>query len=150
MPLKRKAAKFTLAGMLVMICCLAGLSFLHTDEFYGDHHPIGIVINNLLLPVAGIAVLFWGLLTEDNFITKMLASAPMVLFGKSSYIFYLVHLGLFATVFYNGITHNPLLLFIYLNIVSVLLYLGFEKPVNMFLRKKLLRPERIIVSKNER
>ena len=73
----------------------------------------------------------------------------MVLLGKSSYIFYLVHLGVFALLFYNGITHNPIVLFLYLNAISVLLFLGFERPVNRWLRRILLEKDPII-AKNEK
>ncbi len=134
-------SKFTIIGTLVIIACVYGLSLLHTDEFYGDHHPAGILINNLVLPVFGIAVLFYGLLTEKNIITRFLSSSPMILFGKSSYVFYLIHLGIAATLFYTKVSGNVILLFIFLNLLSVLIYKGFEHPVNIWLRKNLLRKE---------
>lgn len=139
-------SKFTIIGTIMIIACVYGLSLLHTDEFYGDHHPAGILINNLVLPVFGIAVLFYGLLTEKNIITKFLSSAPMVLFGKSSYVFYLIHLGIAATLFYTRVSNNIILLFIFLNVMAVLIYKGFEHPVNIWLRKKLLRKEPAIAS----
>lgn len=139
-------SKFTIIGTIIIIACVYGLSLLHTDEFYGDHHPAGILINNLVLPVFGIAVLFYGLLTEKNIITKFLSSAPMVLFGKSSYVFYLIHLGIAATLFYTRVSNNIILLFIFLNVLAVLIYKGFEHPVNVWLRKKLLREEPTIAS----
>ncbi len=135
---KTNSLKFTLSGIVIIFFCIIGLSLLHTNEHYGDYTLGGIIINNLVLPVAGISLLFWGLLTEVNFITKILSSAFMILFGKSSYIFYLVHVGFFALFFYNSISQNPLLLFIFLNIISVLIYKTFEHPVNKWLRKKLL------------
>ncbi len=137
-PARSNSLKFTMAGILVIFLCVLGLSLLHTDEHFGDYPPEGIFINNFLLPVAGISILFWGLLTEANFVTRFLASGMMTSFGKSSYIFYLVHVGFFAMFFYNSISHNPIFNFIFINIISVLLYWIFEYPVNKWLRKKLL------------
>lgn len=135
---KNNSLKFTFSGIGIMFLCIVGLSLLHTDKHYGDYTTAGIIINNLVLPVAGISILFWGLLTEVNFVTRFLSSGAMILFGKSSYIFYLIHVGFFALFFYNSISQNPLFAFIFLNIISVLLYKLFEYPANKWLRKKLL------------
>lgn len=137
-PLK-KSIVYTSIGIGVIFICLSGLSLLHTDLHYGDYYAKGIIINNLILPVFGISLLFWGLLTEKNFITGLLSSRTMVLLGKSSYIFYLIHVGVFTAIFYPAISTNIIFLFIYLNVLSILLYKGFEHPVNKWLRRKLLR-----------
>jgi hypothetical protein len=48
---------------------------------------------------------------------------------------------MFATVIYRDISWNPLVVFFGLNAIAVLLYLGFEKPMNIWLRKKLLKKD---------
>jgi peptidoglycan/LPS O-acetylase OafA/YrhL len=131
----KKSGKCTLAGMVAMIACIAGLSLLHTDTQYGDYHPVGIVINNMILPIAGISVLYWGLLTERNIINSILASPLFVLLGRASYAFYLIHVGIFAEWFIKNVSENPGLLFLYLNVVSILLYKFLEHPVNALIKK---------------
>jgi len=138
-PLKTKGSKYTITGMAGICICVAGLAMLHTDEHYGDYFTAGIIINNIILPAGGIAVLFWGLLTESNIISKLLSTKAFVLLGQSSYIFYLVHVGAFAIIVYTHITANPILYFICLNVIALILYLCFEKPLNIWLRKKLLK-----------
>ena len=149
---KRKQPKisdsiiYTSIGVFIILLLLLILSRLHTDLHYSDYFPLGIFINNLLLPLSGIAILFWGLLNEKNIITEFLSSSFMILAGKSSYIFYLIHVGIFMTVFYKSVTSNPIAVFIYLNIVSILLYKVIEHPLNTFFRNKFLKPEKPIIS----
>ncbi len=130
---------YTFCGIVVIALSVFLLSLLSTGQYLGDHHPLGILINNLLLPVAGIAVLFWGLLTEQNIITKILASKPMVLFGKSSYVFYLIHVGFLTTFFAQNISGHPIVVFIFLNTMAVLLYKLVESPLHIWLNKKLIK-----------
>jgi peptidoglycan/LPS O-acetylase OafA/YrhL len=134
-----KKINFTITGIVVMMLCVFGLSLLHTNEHYGDYYAVGIVLNNLILPLAGISVLYWGLLTEQNIITTILSSKLFTLLGKSSYAFYLIHLGLFAELFYFNVSKNPALYFIYLNVLAIALYQFFEHPLNQFLKNKWRR-----------
>lgn len=130
---------FTYTGLIVITACIFTLSLLHTNVAYGDHHPFGIVINNLLLPVFGISIFYFGLLTETTFISKFLSYPFMVEFGKSSYIFYLIHLTVITYFISSYISGNPLIIFVILNIISVILYRLFEHPVNLQVRKTFLK-----------
>ena len=125
----------------------------------GLESPIGIITNNYFLCVA-VAVFFYGLLTEATIIKKVLATPFVELLGKSSYIFYLIHLGYMYVFIYNGINwlndktfilydkwgvdwHSPfeyegvniLYAFVLLNVVSVILFKFIEEPLNHFIRK---------------
>jgi peptidoglycan/LPS O-acetylase OafA/YrhL len=131
-----KAVKFTLLGMAGIVACIIGLAALHTQKNYGDYHPVGIIINNLVLPITGISALYWGLLTERNAVTRVLASRLFILLGKASYAFYLIHVGFIADWFMNNVSMHPVLLFLYLNVMAILLYQLFEHPVNEIIRKK--------------
>jgi peptidoglycan/LPS O-acetylase OafA/YrhL len=132
---------FTLGGIFVITFSVFLLSKLSTEQHLGDHHALGILINNLLMPIAGIAVLFWGLLTEQNIITKLLSTSTMVLFGKSSYVFYLIHIGFLTTFFVQNISGHPIVVFIFLNTMAVLLYKLVESPLHIWLNKKLLKKD---------
>lgn len=134
-----KKFSFTIAGIIMIAICVLGLSFFHTDEHYGDYYVGGIIINNLILPLTGISLLYWGLLTEQNMVTSLLSSKVFTLLGKSSYAFYLVHLGWFAEIFYFNVSKNPLIYFIYLNVLAIALYKFFEHPLNKFIKRRLSR-----------
>jgi peptidoglycan/LPS O-acetylase OafA/YrhL len=92
------------------------------------------IINNLFLPVFGIMPFFYGLIKEKNLIFKMLSSKYAILLGKSSYVFYLIHIGFFRS-YLELISTNYIFLFLSLNIIAITLYLFLEKPLNGFLRR---------------
>ncbi len=50
------------------------------------------LVMNALLPL-GIITWFWGLIHEATFVRKLLETGAADLLGKSSYIFYLIHVG---------------------------------------------------------
>lgn len=95
----------------------------------------GIMVNNFFLPVFGIAPLIYGLIYENNFVSKILKTPLFTLLGKSSYVFYLIHLGVFATFLMEHL-HNFILSFIFLNIISIALYWYVEKPLNILIKKE--------------
>ncbi len=160
----RKYPIFTILGIFgiaASIGIMAGIP-LHGIE-YGLYHPFGIVTNNLILPI-GIAFFYFGLIKEKSIIRNFLSSATMQLLGKSSYIFYLIHIGVIANfakiwtrsgvdAFYNWLDvkgfdwlsehlNDSVLfigtVFILLNLVSILLYKTIEEPVNLYIRKSKL------------
>jgi peptidoglycan/LPS O-acetylase OafA/YrhL len=92
----------------------------------------------------------------------------MQLLGKSSYIFYLLHIGVIANftkewtwvgidkmfnwMYENGMDWFPEhvndtllyigIVFIVLNLISIVLYKGIEEPVNLAIRKSRLLEKR--------
>jgi peptidoglycan/LPS O-acetylase OafA/YrhL len=125
----------------------------------GLHNPWGIVTNNYLLAIS-ITIFFYGLLTETTFLKKFLSHPFIELLGKSSYIFYLIHLGFMYNFIHQGMNslndyvfelydkwgvdwHSPfeydslnlLYAFIVLNIVSITLFKLIEEPLNHYIRK---------------
>ncbi|HEX3024336.1 MAG TPA: hypothetical protein VHP12_03920, partial [Chitinophagaceae bacterium] len=105
--------------------------------------------------------LFYGLIKEPTQLRNFLGSKLMVLLGKSSYIFYLIHIGFISTFVKNAVANNLeklsgwfdaknynwlseninssvvkiFLAFILLNLISVALFKFIEEPVNHFIRK---------------
>jgi peptidoglycan/LPS O-acetylase OafA/YrhL len=126
--------------IVIFICCIVRLG---NGQYSGLGHPFGILINNLLLPLFGIALLFWGLLTEKTIVSKVLGSKLFVLLGKSSYIFYLIHFG-FIQIFLHKFFQNSFLIFICLNILSIILFTYIEDPLNHYLRRKLKKQEQLV------
>lgn len=129
----------TYIGFAVIIICIYILA-LAANAGNGIEHPFGKVINNLILPLFGVSIFYLGLLTEKTIISKILQSRLCVFIGKSSYVFYLIHIGFLATLL-KGFISNSWLLFLILNLVAMLLFKYVEEPLNTLIRKRFLRPQ---------
>ncbi len=132
--------KYTLLGCAgVIVLCAAMIAVYR-------HVPLNtlatIVINNFLMPFP-IAVLYWGLLREDTMLSRALGGRIFGLLGRASYSFYLLH-----TLIIDYIS-VPILLphigsrlaavlvtFIVTWAVAIALYLFYEEPTNLFIRRK--------------
>lgn len=134
----------TSLGICLSFACVFALSLLQSDG-YGLFHPVGIVINNLVLPLFGVATFYYGLLTETTIVSRILSSRFVVFLGKSSYIFYLIHMGTVRNAIAAAMptTGNQvidyLLIFAILQIVSCSLFCLLEQPINDFVRKMARR-----------
>lgn len=127
---------FTYAGILGIIVCMYFISLYKGNFDYGIRHPVGKVLNTLVLPIFGIVPFFYGLLTEKTWISSLLGSKLFVFLGKSSYVFYLIHMSVIS-VFLHQYSPSILLLFLELNLVAMLIFKFIEEPLNLFIRKKL-------------
>ncbi len=162
-------SNYTYPAFALIFACPVVMGLLPIPHGWsaGLHHPIGIVINNFVL-ASVIAIFFYGLITETTFLKKLLASPLAELLGKSSFIFYLIHLGFFRDLLNNGLNllndqvfewydrHgldwyspfendvvNLVLQFVLLNLISIFLYKGIEEPLNHRIRRSnlLIRPK---------
>jgi len=160
----KKYPIFTFLGMLgiaASIGIMTGVPLVGIE--YGLYHPVGIISNNLILPI-GIAFFYFGIIKEKSLIRNFLSSTTMQLLGKSSYIFYLIHIGVIANftkiwtragvdALYNWLDLKGFdwfsehlndsvifigTVFIILNLVSILLYKTIEEPVNLYIRRSKL------------
>lgn len=164
----RKWPIFTFLGIIGIAGSIAIMASLPLDgREYGLYHPFGIFTNNVVLPI-GIALFYFGLIKEGSFVRTILSTNLMQLLGKSSYIFYLIHIGVIAN-FAKVITRkgidssftwmddngfywfpeniNDTLLyigtvFVILNVISIILYKSIEEPVNLAIRKSRLLEKR--------
>jgi peptidoglycan/LPS O-acetylase OafA/YrhL len=133
-PSKRKTY-FTWVGLVLMIVTILLLMIPGLDEArypVGLYTTAGLIINNWILPFA-IGVLFWGLITERTWVTKILSTKLFDLLGKSSYTFYLVHMGVISLLVVDlvpiWIIHLPIML-----MISIILYKLVEEPMNKWVR----------------
>lgn len=160
----RKTPLFTILGILGITSSIAILASIPLNGIeYGLYHPFGIFTNNLVLPI-GIALFYFGLIKEKSIVRRFLSTNTMQLLGKSSYIFYLLHIGVIANftkewtwvgidktfnwMYENGLDWIPEhvndtlvyigIVFIVLNLISIALYKGIEEPVNLAIRKSRL------------
>jgi len=105
----------------------------------GLFHPLGIFLNHGVIPLA-VAVFYAGLLIEETWLQKLLGSKFSVLLGQSSYAFYLIHVNLMRDFEKRG-GIDPVSLFIFLNLLSIFLFLKVEQPLHRLLQNRL--PQKI-------
>ncbi|MCC8427163.1 acyltransferase [Mucilaginibacter sp. UR6-11] len=152
---------YTYLGFLLIFLCVLVMALQPIPKGWaaGVESPTGIIVNNYFLCLA-VALFFYGILTETTALKRLLAMPFVELLGKSSYIFYLIHLGWLynlihkATEWLNNYVfelydkwgvnwHSPfeydklnlLYAFILLNALSVLLFKTIEEPLNHYIRK---------------
>ena len=87
----------TFTGALLMIFVVSLLAKINSpiDWYAGFRYSSAIALNNLLFP-AGVLLLLAGLLAEYSWLRTVLATPLLQVLGRSSYFFYLFHLGLFS------------------------------------------------------
>ncbi len=121
-------------GLLLVSSCLLWQAIVPTITahqarlFWSE-----LIVYNYLLPI-GIGIFFMGLLKEKSVIRRLLAQRIMQALGRSSYAFYLIHVGVVAKGLYKiGLTHTGLLFFL-LVLIAYVLYVRIEKPLQKRLR----------------
>jgi peptidoglycan/LPS O-acetylase OafA/YrhL len=152
---------YTYLGVVLVFLCVLVMAYQPIPKGWsaGVESPAGIIVNNYFLCVA-VALFFYGLLTETTLLKKLLALPFVELLGKSSYIFYLIHLGWMYNLIHRGTDwlndyvfglydkwgvdwHSPfeydklnlLYSFILLNAIAILLFKTMEEPLNHYIRK---------------
>lgn len=152
---------YTYLGFILIFLCVLVMAFQPIPKGWaaGVESPAGIITNNYFLCIA-VALFFYGLLTETTVLKKILATPFVELLGKSSYIFYLIHLGWVYTLIQTGFDglnnwvftlydkwgvawHSPfeydklnlLYAFVLLNALAILLFKLIEEPLNHYIRR---------------
>ena len=107
---------------------------------FGIQNPYYSAFSMVAFPPV-ICLLIGGLATESTWLSRFLGSAPLVLLGKASYCFYLIHMG-----YLQGYYHKLLPKswkadrywgeFLLLVLTAILLFFLVEKPLNRWLRAK--------------
>lgn len=97
----------------------------------------GKLINTLILPFLGIIPFYYGLIKSNSLLSRLLSSNIFQLLGKSSYVFYLIHIGVIHSLIGRYISTNIIINFVSTQVLSVLIWRYFEEPVNNFIRKKI-------------
>lgn len=152
---------YTYLGFVLMFVCVLGMALQPIPKGWsaGVESPVGIILNNYFLCLA-VALFFYGLLTEHTAFKNLLAKPFVELLGKSSYIFYLIHLGWLYNLLHTGFDRlneytftlydkwgiswaspfendklNLLYAFLLLNAISILLFKLVEEPLNHYIRR---------------
>lgn len=135
--LNRRVPVATIGGSISIVLAMWYMSTVKGQFPFGMFDIRGIITNNWILPF-GIAAFYYGLIKERSWLSQLLGSKLFDVLGKSSYAFYLVHIGIFATFITGYVTANVWFAFILLNLLSILLYYLVEHPLNIALRRWLL------------
>ena len=124
----------TYLGIFSVILYILGIPHLREFPFFKT--DIGRFIETGFLSFFGIAPFFWGLIYEKTLISKILSLPIMILLGKSSYVFYLIHKGFIPIFIDEYIWDNKLFLFIILNLISIILFKYIEEPANHWIKSQ--------------
>jgi peptidoglycan/LPS O-acetylase OafA/YrhL len=103
------------------------------DQEVGVLNLVGQIINNYFLPLFGIIPLIYGLTKEETFLSKLLSTELFDQLGKSSYVFYIIHMGVIQDLI-TKYTQSFLLLYFLILIISWLVYTYIEEPMNKFVK----------------
>lgn len=82
---------------------------------------------------------FWGLATEDNFVTRLMSTKFFTFMGQSSFSFYLIHKGFIAILLHQFVSTNFAVIFLIMNILGALLFYFVEEPLNLGIRKRFYK-----------
>jgi peptidoglycan/LPS O-acetylase OafA/YrhL len=138
---KVKGMTRTISGLLATLLVLTGTAFIYRSPA-GINYTLLIVLNNFLLPVA-VTLLYYGLITEDTLLARLLSGRLMGLLGRTSYSFYLLHplvIEMLARPYIQPyfVDHYNLfviIIFILTQLLAFGLYALYEEPLNVFIRK---------------
>jgi peptidoglycan/LPS O-acetylase OafA/YrhL len=123
---------FAFAGL---ISCQVALAALQGDGDYawGSKTTPGLFVNFIVFPIfAGLFI--YTLSAQSTGLQKFLGHKILVVLGKASYCFYLLHFGPFSS-WLTQYTKTWYYTFIAMNLVSVALWAIVEEPANHFIRK---------------
>lgn len=126
----------TYVGILCILVCIYFIPVGYNIDKIGIYY-YGLLLRNLLLPLF-IVLFYYGLIVERTKVSQVLGSKFFVLLGKSSYAFYLIHIGYFDS-FLKMLTSSVLLSFLFTNVAAIVIYYYFEEPVRKLFMKKSIR-----------
>lgn len=129
----RHSTLLTYGGLLWIMCCIYAQGFVKGTAQVSTYTLPGAIINNLILPM-GICGLFLGLAKGNTLMGRFFSTKLMQLLGKSSYAFYLIHLGVINVLIDQFIKSNYVLNFLIINCVAILAYKYIEEPLHKLIK----------------
>lgn len=129
----------TWAGALIFVACL--LIRAHLQWGYAD--PGGVLVSNFILPTLGVGVLFWGLITEESLLRKLLSTKLFQVLGRISYAFYLIHAGVFYAAAHSILGSFPTSV-LAIQVLAWVLYRTVEAPCVRFVKERWPFPKAVV------
>jgi peptidoglycan/LPS O-acetylase OafA/YrhL len=145
----------TIGGVLASSAIIIALAVVNPstslDDIYDGPLPArAIFLNNVAFPLA-IALLYAGLLAEASGLRTLLSTKLMQELGRSSYFFYLLHVGLLSIWWQNTFGWGRHVIWQFL-VTMLLAELGFrllEEPLRLWLLGHTLSRQRTSHAKGE-
>ena len=126
----------TLAGGLAIVGTIAALTWLDSPRpwYEGNTHPAAIALNLVAFPLS-VTLLLAGLLQEGSWLRTGLATPLLQLLGRSSYFFYVLHIGLLSIWWHDtfGWGRHIGLQFLATVLLAEAGYRLFERPVHRWI-----------------
>lgn len=136
---KIEGFKLTYCGLFLITICMV-VSVYITGLPKEKSNMLQIVTNNFIIPFP-IGIFYFGLIRENTIISRLLSMRFVGLLGRSSYAFYLVHtliIDYIATPvlrqYLSNTTLYTMLVYTLTTVISVLIYLFYEQPLNRLIR----------------
>ena len=117
-------------GIVGVTSSLLLLATLQTSTNYGDYSFYGVFINNVYLPIIGIAPILLNLSRHQSTSSMILGSKFFTSLGKASYLFYLLHIG-FTKKIYFQYDNNIFFYFVVMNVLCIVLFYKVEEPLTL-------------------
>ncbi|MDB5200408.1 MAG: acyltransferase [Chitinophagaceae bacterium] len=144
-----KGSTWTLAGCIGIFISI-GILILSNNMNDPTQRIEFILINNFILPIP-VAVLYYGLICEKSWASRFLSIPIMGLLGRTSYAFYLVHMIVIEAIaapllspYFSGYRNlYVLVVFILTQLIALLIFIFYEEPLNIFIRKKFGRVKQL-------
>jgi peptidoglycan/LPS O-acetylase OafA/YrhL len=126
----------TLTGALAVTLTIAALAYIDSPRgaYEGTMYPSAILLNLVVFPV-GTTLLLAGLLAERSWLRAGLATPLLQALGRSSYFFYVLHVGLLSIWWHDtfGWGRHIGLQFVATVLLAEVGYRFFERPVHRWL-----------------
>jgi len=126
----------TLAGGLALLGTIAALTWVGSPRpwYEGNIYPAAIGLNLVVFPLST-TLLLAGLLTESSWLRTGLATPFLQLLGRSSYFFYVLHVGVLSIWWHDtfGWGRHIGLQFLVTVLLAEVGYRLFERPVHRWL-----------------
>lgn len=126
---------FTVTGVLMILLMWYLMFFFTGNEITSINTIEGKIINNVFLPLFGIIPLIIGLVKEKTLLAKFLELDFIEFLGKSSYSFYIIHMGVFSNLLFS-FTGNITFVYLSMVLLSTVIFKCIEEPCNRFIKKK--------------
>jgi peptidoglycan/LPS O-acetylase OafA/YrhL len=122
-------------GVAIYFAMLGLAGHTPTDQGAGITSLGRNILNNFFVP-PGIVLLYWGLIYEKTWLRSILSSKLFDLLGKSSYVFYLIHMSVFSMAIGRYLSHNPLVIFVLLLLASIVMHRFIEEPMHKLIARR--------------
>lgn len=126
----------TYLGFAGIFISLFITGFFQPDIFHhGYDSPVGAILMYTIIPFFTVIWLY-GLVKEQTIMSRLFSTRLFILLGNASFAFYLVHIS-YVNLRIKQWKFFPDRNFILLWLISIALYLLFEKPINEWVRKRV-------------